>query len=313
MWLTERRAAGDRDKQLADAQQLLTQSQKGMDVLLKSLDDNTRAITALESTQRALIDSPPRLGRGRPSASTRMTHDLLSDAREAGYRWLPDAPASGRRVILSFSPMKWASEALVHPRRAIISSHILPQAKANHPISSPVPPSSCPALATHPLAVAGRTAQAILNVGLALLAIWFCSGFFGIAFSFTGRQELALRQGRIEFNQEGPAGLTTGFTRGLRFFRNPSFHLNNTAQIISRDPHDDTSPSGLGLPFWWLALPVALAGSIMAWRTHARAIGLCIKRHYAPRLGSTPDASSPRSAARPHRQNERRHDPARTI
>jgi hypothetical protein len=62
MWLTERRAAADRDKQLADAQSMLAQSQKGMDVLLKALDDNTRAITALEAAQRSLIQAFTRAG-----------------------------------------------------------------------------------------------------------------------------------------------------------------------------------------------------------------------------------------------------------
>ena len=57
MWLTERRAGADRDKQLSDAQTMLTQGQKSIDVLLKALDDNTRAIAAMEGTQRALIDS----------------------------------------------------------------------------------------------------------------------------------------------------------------------------------------------------------------------------------------------------------------
>ena len=57
MWLTERRAAADRDKQLADAQTLLAQGQKSIDILLRALDDNTRAIVALEGTQRALVDS----------------------------------------------------------------------------------------------------------------------------------------------------------------------------------------------------------------------------------------------------------------
>jgi hypothetical protein len=57
MWLTERRAAADRDKQLNDAHQMLAQGQKSIDVLLRALDDNTRAIATLESTQRALIDS----------------------------------------------------------------------------------------------------------------------------------------------------------------------------------------------------------------------------------------------------------------
>ena len=57
MWLSERRSATDRDKQLSDAHTQLLSNHKSIDVLLKALDDNTRAITTLESTQRALIDS----------------------------------------------------------------------------------------------------------------------------------------------------------------------------------------------------------------------------------------------------------------
>ncbi len=57
MWLTERRAGAERDKQLSDAQLMLTQGQKSIDVLLRALDDNTRAIAAMEGTQRALVDS----------------------------------------------------------------------------------------------------------------------------------------------------------------------------------------------------------------------------------------------------------------
>lgn len=57
MWLTERKGAAERDRQLVDAQAMLAQSQKGLDVLLKALDDNTRAIAALEGTQRGLIEA----------------------------------------------------------------------------------------------------------------------------------------------------------------------------------------------------------------------------------------------------------------
>jgi hypothetical protein len=64
MWLTERKGAMERDRQLADAQALLGQSQKGVEVLLKALEDNTRAIAALEGTQRGLIDA---LGRRKGS------------------------------------------------------------------------------------------------------------------------------------------------------------------------------------------------------------------------------------------------------
>lgn len=55
MWLTERRAAADRDKQLQDAHTMLSQDRTSVQVLLRALDDNTRAITTLESTQQRLL------------------------------------------------------------------------------------------------------------------------------------------------------------------------------------------------------------------------------------------------------------------
>lgn len=64
MWLTERRAAADRDRQLAEAHAALAQSQKSVEVLLHALDENTRAIATLESSHRALVDAlRPRPGR----------------------------------------------------------------------------------------------------------------------------------------------------------------------------------------------------------------------------------------------------------
>lgn len=63
MWLTERQSARDRDDQLGRAHALLSESQKHVDVLLKALDDNTRAIVTLEGTQRRLIDAIDERGR----------------------------------------------------------------------------------------------------------------------------------------------------------------------------------------------------------------------------------------------------------
>ena len=60
MWLTERRAAADRDRQLAHAHAMLSNNQKSVDILLRALDDNTRAIATLEAAQRALIDAMSR-------------------------------------------------------------------------------------------------------------------------------------------------------------------------------------------------------------------------------------------------------------
>ena len=64
MWLTERRAADARNQQLSEAHTQLTQDRTTITALLKALEDNTRAITTLESTQRMLIDTleRPRAG-----------------------------------------------------------------------------------------------------------------------------------------------------------------------------------------------------------------------------------------------------------
>lgn len=57
MWLTERRAAESRNQQLSEAHTQLTQDRTTITALLKALEDNTRAITTLESTQRMLLES----------------------------------------------------------------------------------------------------------------------------------------------------------------------------------------------------------------------------------------------------------------
>lgn len=54
MWLVERRAATERERQILSAHERLMEQRVQLDSLLKVVGDNTRAVTALESAQRAL-------------------------------------------------------------------------------------------------------------------------------------------------------------------------------------------------------------------------------------------------------------------
>jgi hypothetical protein len=54
MWLTERRAAAERDEQVREAHAAILDERPRLEVLLRALDANTRAITALEIGQRQL-------------------------------------------------------------------------------------------------------------------------------------------------------------------------------------------------------------------------------------------------------------------
>ena len=56
MWLTERRAAADREQQLREVHNAILDERPRLDVLLKALEANTRAITALEVGQRQLVE-----------------------------------------------------------------------------------------------------------------------------------------------------------------------------------------------------------------------------------------------------------------
>lgn len=55
MWLTERRSALQREQQLTQAHDALTRDRQSVEILLKALDANTRAITSLEASQQRLI------------------------------------------------------------------------------------------------------------------------------------------------------------------------------------------------------------------------------------------------------------------
>lgn len=61
MWLSERRAAAARDRQLAEAHDRLVESRTAVNALLSALDQNTRALTAIELGQRRATDLLERL------------------------------------------------------------------------------------------------------------------------------------------------------------------------------------------------------------------------------------------------------------
>jgi hypothetical protein len=56
MWLSERRAAVEREQQLREAHAAILDERPRLEVLLRALDANTRAITALEAGQRQLVE-----------------------------------------------------------------------------------------------------------------------------------------------------------------------------------------------------------------------------------------------------------------
>lgn len=54
MWLWERRAAGDRERQLTQAHERMASDRLQLTVLVEALRDNTRALVSLEAGQRDL-------------------------------------------------------------------------------------------------------------------------------------------------------------------------------------------------------------------------------------------------------------------
>jgi hypothetical protein len=62
MWLTERRASGDRERQISEAHRALMEQRDEREGLVEVVRDNTRAVTALELGQRELTGAIERLG-----------------------------------------------------------------------------------------------------------------------------------------------------------------------------------------------------------------------------------------------------------
>lgn len=56
MWLSERRSAAAREQALSEAHERLMQERRQLDVLVKALDDNTRALVGIEAGQARLAE-----------------------------------------------------------------------------------------------------------------------------------------------------------------------------------------------------------------------------------------------------------------
>ena len=54
MWLSERRSAAGRERELAEAHRRLMEDRAALDAVLETVRSNTRAMTALEVVQREL-------------------------------------------------------------------------------------------------------------------------------------------------------------------------------------------------------------------------------------------------------------------
>ncbi|MEM8834260.1 MAG: hypothetical protein AAGD00_00435 [Planctomycetota bacterium] len=56
MWLNERKSAAVREREIREAIDRLSEQRLHIDALVKLVADNTRALTAIETGQRALVD-----------------------------------------------------------------------------------------------------------------------------------------------------------------------------------------------------------------------------------------------------------------
>lgn len=61
LWVIERRHAAQRDRQLDQAHERILSRERELDALLAVITDSTRAIVALEQTQRRLVELLDRL------------------------------------------------------------------------------------------------------------------------------------------------------------------------------------------------------------------------------------------------------------
>lgn len=63
MWLTERRAGAERERQISEAHESLRRQHQEREGLVEVVRDNTRALAAVEAGQRELAGAIERLGR----------------------------------------------------------------------------------------------------------------------------------------------------------------------------------------------------------------------------------------------------------
>ena len=71
MWIVERRAAAQRERQVQEAHDRLISDRTRLEVLVEALRENTRALTALEVGQRGFIALLERLGAEAPAPERR--------------------------------------------------------------------------------------------------------------------------------------------------------------------------------------------------------------------------------------------------
>lgn len=64
MWLVERRAASERERQLTEAHRRIVDDRVQVGALMDVVKENTRAVGAMEAGQRAILALVDRLGAG---------------------------------------------------------------------------------------------------------------------------------------------------------------------------------------------------------------------------------------------------------
>lgn len=69
MWLSERRASAERERQLSEAHRALMQTQHERGAVIEVVRDNTRALASLESGQRGLVAAIDRIVGGAPGGA----------------------------------------------------------------------------------------------------------------------------------------------------------------------------------------------------------------------------------------------------
>jgi len=57
MWLSERRQSSKRDAQLTEAHESMREQRVALGQLMRVVEDNTRALSALEASQRAMVEA----------------------------------------------------------------------------------------------------------------------------------------------------------------------------------------------------------------------------------------------------------------
>jgi len=62
MWLVERRASSERERQLTESHAALMEASRGQGAVIEVVRDNTRAMASLEAGQRGLVAAIERMG-----------------------------------------------------------------------------------------------------------------------------------------------------------------------------------------------------------------------------------------------------------